>query len=173
MSDRTEDNRRVESGSRAISTRPSARTKLSAGILAYRHTNDGIEVLLVHPGGPFWRNKDDGAWSIPKGEIGENEDPAVAARREFTEELGPSAIIGSLRSLGEVRQRGGKRVIAFASEGVFDPLTLASNSFEIEWPPQSGRMQSFPEVDRAEWYDLETARAKILAGQVDLLDRLG
>ena len=98
MSDRTKDNRRVKSRSRPMSTRPSSGTKLSAGILAFRHTNDGIEVLLVHPGGPFWRNKDGGAWSIPKGEIGANEDPEVAARREFTEELGPSAIIGSLRS---------------------------------------------------------------------------
>jgi predicted NUDIX family NTP pyrophosphohydrolase len=161
------------SGRRPRTARQSSRTKLSAGILAYRQTNDGIEVLLVHPGGPFWRNKDGGTWSIPKGELGANENPEIAARREFTEELGPSAIIGPLRSLGEVVQRGGKRVIAFAGEGIFDPGKLAGNSFEIEWPPRSCRMQSFPEVDRAEWYDLKAARTKILAGQVDLLDRLG
>jgi predicted NUDIX family NTP pyrophosphohydrolase len=135
-------------------------------------THHGIEVLLVHPGGPFWRNKDDGAWSIPKGEIGTTEDPEIAARREFAEELGPFAIIGSLRALGEVTQRGGKRVIAFAGEGNFDPAKHVSNLFEIEWPPRSGRMQSFPEVDRAEWFGLEAARTKFLSGQAELLDRL-
>jgi predicted NUDIX family NTP pyrophosphohydrolase len=155
-----------------MAKRPSTRTQLSAGILAYRRSDDVIAVLLVHPGGPFWRNKDDGAWSIPKGEIGATEDPEAAARREFTEELGPSATIGPLRSLGEVVQRGGKRVMAFAGEGDFDPGKLASNSFEIEWPPHSGRMQAFPEVDRAEWYDLETAKTKILSGQIDPLDRV-
>jgi predicted NUDIX family NTP pyrophosphohydrolase len=146
--------------------------KLSAGILAYRRRGPILEVLLVHPGGPFWRNKDDGAWSIPKGEIDGAEDPEMAARREFAEELGPSASIGPLQNLGEVRQRGGKRVIAFCGEGDFDPATLSSNRFEIEWPPWSGRMQSFQEVDRAEWLDLETAKAKILSGQLELLDRL-
>lgn len=172
MSGRATDKRRVESGRRPMATRPSSRTTLSAGILAYRHTDDGIVVLLVHPGGPFWRSKDVGAWSIPKGEIGGTEDPEAAARREFAEELGPSATIGPLRPLGEIVQRGGKRVMAFAGEGDFDPGKLASNSFEIEWPPRSGLMQSFPEVDRAEWYDLGTARTKILPGQVDLLDHL-
>jgi predicted NUDIX family NTP pyrophosphohydrolase len=152
--------------------RSTSRARLSAGILAYRGTDHDVVVLLVHPGGPFWRNKDDGAWSIPKGEIGATENPETAARREFAEELGPSATIGPLRVLGEVTQRGGKRVIAFAGEGDFDPAKLASNSFEIEWPPRSGRMQSFPEVDRAEWFDLEAARTKILSGQVALLDRL-
>lgn len=172
MSDRAADKKCVESGRRPMAKRPSSRTKLSAGILAYRRTVNGVLVLLVHPGGPFWRNKDDGAWSIPKGEIGAKEDPEDAARREFAEELGPFATVGPLRPLGEVVQRGGKRVVAFSGEGDFDPAKLASNSFEIEWPPRSGRIQSFPEVDRAEWYDLETARTKILPGQVDLLDRL-
>jgi predicted NUDIX family NTP pyrophosphohydrolase len=113
---------------------------VSAGILAYRKGACGLEVLLVHPGGPFWRNKDSGAWSIPKGEIHASDDPERAARREFAEELGPSASIGRLQELGEVRQRGGKRVIAFAGEGHFDPAALASNTFDIEWRPVfSGR----------------------------------
>ena len=129
-------------------------------------------MLLVHPGGPFWRNKDSGAWSIPKGEIGAAKDPEQSARREFFEEFGPCASIDWLHALGEVRQHGGKRVIAFAGEGSFDPAMLASNTFDIEWPPRSGRWQSFPEVDRAEWYDIETARSKMLSAQVELLDRL-
>ena len=145
---------------------------LSASILAYRKGAGGLEVLLVHPGGPFWRKKDDGAWSIPKGEINAAEDPEQAARREFAEELGTSASIGRLRALGEVRQPGGKRVIAFAGEGHFDPGALTSNTFDIEWPPRSGRRQSFPEVDRAEWFEIEFARTKMLSGQVELLDRL-
>ena len=126
----------------------------------------------MHPGGPFWRNKDEGAWSIPKGEISPSEDREQAARREFAEELGPTASIGPLRALGEVRQRGGKRVIAFAGEAEFDAAKLSSNTFEIEWPPKSGRTQTFPEVDRAAWLDLSTARTKILSGQIELLDRL-
>jgi predicted NUDIX family NTP pyrophosphohydrolase len=133
---------------------------------------DRVEVLLVHPGGPFWSNKDDGAWSIPKGEFDATEDPQHAARREFTEELGSAAVVGPLRPLGEVRQRGGKRVVAFAGEGEFDPAKLESNTFEIEWPPRSGRTQSFPEVDRAGWFDLEAAKLKMLSGQVELLGRL-
>ena len=145
---------------------------MSAGILAYRQGVRGLEVLLVHPGGPFWRKKDDGAWSIPKGEIDTAEDPEQAARREFAEELGSSASIGRLQALGEVRQRGGKRVIAFAGQGHFDPAALASNTFDIEWPPRSGRRQNFPEVDRAEWFDIEFARTKMLSGQLELLDRL-
>lgn len=152
--------------------RSSARPKVSAGILAYRRGARGLEVLLVHPGGPFWRKKDEGAWSIPKGEFDASEDPEQTARREFAEELGPAALIGSLRPLAEVRQRGGKRVIAFCSETDFDTTSLSSNTFEIEWPPKSGRHQAFPEVDRAEWFDLETARLKILPGQVELIDRL-
>jgi predicted NUDIX family NTP pyrophosphohydrolase len=149
-----------------------AKSRLSAGILAYRKSVSGLEVLLVHPGGPFWRNKDDGAWSIPKGEMDDADDPEQAARREFLEELGPSASIGPLRALGEVRQRGGKRVVAFAGECDFEPTALASNTFEIEWPPRSGRRQSFPEVDRAEWFDIESARPKLLSVQGELLDRL-
>ena len=153
-------------------TKTSKRSMLSAGILPYRKGAAGLEVLLVHPGGPFWRNKDNGAWSIPKGEIDALDDPEQVARREFAEELGPSASIGRLQELGEVRQRGGKRVIAFAGEGHFDPAALTSNTFDIEWPPRSGRRQSFPEVDRAEWFDIESARTKMLSGQVELLDRL-
>jgi predicted NUDIX family NTP pyrophosphohydrolase len=146
--------------------------KMSAGILAYRMNTRGLEVLLVHPGGPFWRNKDEGAWSIPKGEIDPSEDPEQAARREFAEELGPGATILELTPLGEIRQRGGKRVIAFAGEGDFDTAALESNTFEIEWPPRSGRRQQFPEIDRAQWFDLEAARGKLISGQVEFLDRL-
>ena len=145
---------------------------LSAGILAYRKVAGRLEVLLVHPGGPYWRNKDNGAWSIPKGEIDAMDDPEQTARREFAEELGPAASIGPLTAIGEVRQRGGKRVIAFAGEGNFDPATLLSNTFEIEWPPRSGRRQTFPEVDRAEWFDIESARTKLIVAQEELLDSL-
>jgi predicted NUDIX family NTP pyrophosphohydrolase len=150
----------------------SRRSMLSAGILAYRRGARGLEVLLVHPGGPFWRKKDSGAWSIPKGEIDAADAPEQVARREFAEELGPSASIGPVRALGQVRQRGGKRVIAFAGEGHFDPAVLTSNTFDIEWPPRSSRRQSFPEVDGAEWFNIEFARTKMLSGQVELLDRL-
>jgi predicted NUDIX family NTP pyrophosphohydrolase len=143
----------------------------SADILMYRRRGKAIEVLLVHLGGPFWRNKDAGAWSIPKGEIELGEDPADVAQREFREEPGSSA--GQpLRSLGEIRQRGGKIVIAFAVEGNLDAEAISSNTFEMEWPPKSGRRQRFPEVDRAEWFDLKRARVKILASQQPLLDRL-
>lgn len=148
------------------------RSSTSAGILAYRRGERGLEVLLVHPGGPFWRNKDDGAWSIPKGELGASEDPEQAARREFAEELGAAAAIGSLRPLGEIRQRGGKRVIAYVGQAEFDPAELASNTFDIEWPPKSGTLRAFPEVDRAGWFDLDTARIKLLSGQVALIDLL-
>ena len=150
----------------------SRRSTLSAGVLVYRKGASGLQVLLVHPGGPFWRKKDDGAWFIPKGEIDANDAPESVARREFAEELGPSASIGPLQALGEVRQREGKRVIAFAGEGHFDPVALTSNTFDIEWPPRSGRRQSFPEVDRAEWFDIELARTKMLSAQVEFLDRL-
>jgi predicted NUDIX family NTP pyrophosphohydrolase len=142
----------------------------SAGILMYRR-RDGLEVLLVHPGGPFWRSKDLGAWSIPKGEYGPDESPEAAARREFTEELGVTPK-GALRPLGEVRQAGGKRVIAFAIAGDLDVETIRSNEIEIEWPPRSGRLQRFPEVDRAGWFALPLAREKIIAGQRPLLDLL-
>jgi len=137
----------------------------------YRRAGSKVEVLLVHPGGPYWRRRDDGAWSIPKGEIDAGEDAAAAARREFMEETG-MAVSGMLQALGEIRQRGGKRVIAFAVEGDFDVQTLKSNSFEMEWPPRSGKTQAFPEADRAEWFDLPRAHARILEGQRPLLDRL-
>jgi predicted NUDIX family NTP pyrophosphohydrolase len=137
----------------------------------YRGESQSLEVLLVHPGGPFWRNKDDGAWSIPKGEINAGEDPEDVARREFLEELG-TAPAAPLRSLGEIRQRGGKRVHAFAMKGDLDVGALVSNTFEIDWPPKSGRTQTFPEIDRAEWFALPVARTKIIEGQRPLLDRL-
>jgi predicted NUDIX family NTP pyrophosphohydrolase len=143
----------------------------SAGILMYRWIGPRLEVLLVHPGGPFWRNKDEGAWSIPKGEMDEDEDAAVAAQREFLEETG-HALSGSLEPLGDIRQRGGKRVTAFAVEGDLDCDAVKSNTFEMEWPPKTGRMQSFPEIDRAAWFDLPAAHKKILEGQRPLLDRL-
>jgi len=147
------------------------RSVLSAGILMYRRAGANLEVLLVHPGGPYWCKKDEGAWSIPKGEMDEGEDAEVAARREFMEETGV-ALSGKLDPLGEFRQRGGKRVIAFAVEGDVDVQTIRSNTFEIEWPPKGGQMQSFPEVDCAEWFDLPSAHAKIPEGQRPFLDRL-
>ncbi|NPU65361.1 NUDIX domain-containing protein [Bradyrhizobium sp. 83012] len=143
----------------------------SAGVLAFRRTARGLEVLLVHPGGPFWRNKDLGAWSIPKGEFGPGEQAEAVARREFAEELGTALTI-PLQPLGEVRQRGGKIVEAFAAETDLDADAIASNEFELEWPPRSGRMQRFPEVDRAAWFDLAEARTRINSAQIPLLDRL-
>jgi predicted NUDIX family NTP pyrophosphohydrolase len=143
----------------------------SAGIILFRHGADGLEVLLVHPGGPFWRRKDDGAWSIPKGELAPGEDLAQAARREVFEELGV-AVDGPLLPLGTIRQRGGKQVHGFAVEQDFDVRALRSNAFEIEWPPRSKNLQSFPEVDRAEWFDLPAANRKILPSQRPLLERL-
>jgi predicted NUDIX family NTP pyrophosphohydrolase len=142
----------------------------SAGIIAYRRRRK-LEVLLVHPGGPFWRNKDLGAWSIPKGEYADEEAADVAARREFAEELGLE-LSEPLTALGQVKQRGGKLVTAFAVELDLDPRSIRSNSFEMEWPPRRGKRQVFPEVDRAEWFTLEEAREKINAGQRPLLDRL-
>ena len=143
----------------------------SAGIMMYNRRGGELRILLVHPGGPFWRNKDEGAWSIPKGEYGPDEDPEAAARRELAEELGHAAE-GLLQSLGEVKQRGGKRVVAFALEGDLDAASIRSNEFQLEWPPGSGRIQSYPEVDRAEWFSLADAARKILAGQLPFLDRL-
>jgi predicted NUDIX family NTP pyrophosphohydrolase len=143
----------------------------SAGILLYRREGSRLEVLLVHPGGPYWRRKDNGAWSIPKGEMAAEEAAGAAARREFMEETGV-ALTAPLEALGEVRQRGGKRVLAFAVQGDIDVQSIRSNSFEIEWPPRSGRMQTFPEIDRAEWFELPVAHGKILESQRPLLDRL-
>jgi predicted NUDIX family NTP pyrophosphohydrolase len=137
----------------------------------YRRAGPTLEVLLVHPGGPYWRRRDEGAWSIPKGEIDAGEDAMRAASREFTEETG-GGLMGPLEPLGEVRQQGGKRVTAFAVEGDLDAEAIKSNTFEIEWPPRSGKMQSFPEVDRAGWFDLPAAHAKILESQRPFLDRL-
>lgn len=145
---------------------------VSAGILMYRHGDGGLDVLLVHPGGPFWRNRDLGAWSIPKGELNDGEDPEEAARREFAEELG-SAATGRLRPLGQVRQRGGKIVLAYALEGTLDADAVRSNEISIEWPPRSGRTIPVPEIDRAEWFPLALAREKILLSQQPFLDRLG
>jgi predicted NUDIX family NTP pyrophosphohydrolase len=129
-------------------------------------------VLLGHMGGPFWARKDEGAWSIPKGELEDGEEPLAGARREFAEELGRPAPAGPVLSLGEIRQRAGKRVIAFAIQGDFDPAELAPGTFELEWPPRSGRMQSFAEVDRVSWFALDAAKAKVVKGQIELLDRL-
>ena len=137
----------------------------------YKQGVDGIRVLLVHPGGPFWSKRDLGAWSIPKGEYADDEQPEAAARREFAEELGVE-LRQALRPLGEVSQKGGKLVVAFAVEGDFDVAALRSNTFEMEWPPRSGRRQAFPEIDRAEWFALRVAQQKIIAGQLPLLDRL-
>ncbi len=159
--------------------------KHSAGILLFRR--DGAapgaggeggepQFLLVHPGGPFWAKRDLGAWSIPKGQIEDGEDPRACALRELTEELGAEAAPAldpeRLLELGAIRQRGGKVVEAWGAEAEFDPARLASNTFELEWPPRSGRSQEFPEVDRAEWFGLEQARRRILASQAELLDRL-
>jgi predicted NUDIX family NTP pyrophosphohydrolase len=145
--------------------------KRSAGILMYRRAGSEIEALLVHPGGPFWAKKDLGAWSIPKGEYAEGEEPLAAAVREFEEETGarPS---GDFLPLGEIVQPGRKIVTAWAVEGDFDVGALKSNLFEMEWPPKSGRRASFPEVDRAEWFLIADARRKILRGQSPFLDRL-
>jgi predicted NUDIX family NTP pyrophosphohydrolase len=146
--------------------------KQSAGLLLYRAGSARLEVLLGHMGGPFWARKDDGAWSVPKGEYGPDEDAFAAARREFAEELGSPAPDVDYVDLGTVRQRAGKIVQVWAGAADFDPSTLVSNTFELEWPPRSGRMQAFPEIDRVAWFDLELARAKLVAGQVAFLDRL-
>jgi predicted NUDIX family NTP pyrophosphohydrolase len=145
----------------------------SAGILLHRPGPAGREVLLVHPGGPFWAKRDLGAWSIPKGEYEDGEDAQACALREFAEELGSAPPAGGdLVELGEVRQRGGKVVTAWAAEGDLDPGAIRSNTFTMEWPPRSGATREFPEVDRAGWFTLDEARAKILPAQAPLLDRL-
>jgi predicted NUDIX family NTP pyrophosphohydrolase len=147
------------------------RSSSSAGILMYRRVGGKLEVLLVHPGGPYWRRKDEGAWTIPKGEMDAGEHAIDAARREFAEETGMT-LSGPLEPLGEIRQLAGKRVLAFAVEGDLDVDAIKSSTFEIEWPPRSGRKQTFPEIDRAGWFDLPAAHAKILEAQRRLLDRL-
>jgi predicted NUDIX family NTP pyrophosphohydrolase len=143
----------------------------SAGVLLYRRRGAGLEVLLVHPGGPYWRARDAGAWMIPKGGIESGETAEQAARREFAEELG-TELEGPLAPLCRIRQSGGKWVEAFAAEGEFDPERLVSNSFEMEWPPRSGQLITVPEVDRAEWFGLEAAREKMLPSQLPILDAL-
>lgn len=143
----------------------------SAGVVLFRR--DPVELLLVHPGGPLWARKDLGAWSIPKGECEPGEDPRRRALVELQEETGLAlAADAALVELGEVRQKGGKRVIAFASEGDLDPAALRSNTFELEWPPRSGRRQAFAEVDRAEWFEPDEARRRINPAQAELVDRL-
>jgi len=146
--------------------------KHSAGVLMYRGEGAALELLLVRPGGPFWAKKDLGAWSIPKGEYEPDEEPLACARREFAEELGTNAPDGDFLELGAVTQPGRKTIVAFGVAGDFDPRQLTSNLFEMEWPPRSGRMQSFPEVDRAAWFAPDAAREKILLRQVPFIDRL-
>jgi predicted NUDIX family NTP pyrophosphohydrolase len=145
--------------------------KTSAGILLYRGSAGSLSVLLAHPGGPFWAARDAGAWTIPKGELDAGEEPLAAARREFAEELGREPM-GDPWLLGEIRQKAGKRVIAYALEGDFEPAALHSNTFDMEWPPRSGRMRAFPEVDRVAWMFLPEAHEKILDSQRPLLDLL-
>jgi predicted NUDIX family NTP pyrophosphohydrolase len=146
----------------------------SAGILPFRRRGDSIELLLVHPGGPFWAKKDEGVWSIPKGELDEGEEERACALRELEEELGSSLGLTAeqLTEIGSVRQKSGKIVHGWAAEAEFDPAELRSNTFAIEWPPRSGRQQEFPEVDRAEWFEPEVARSKINPAQVEFIDRL-
>jgi predicted NUDIX family NTP pyrophosphohydrolase len=146
--------------------------RASAGLLLYRQQEGKLEVLLVHPGGPFWQNRDDGAWSIPKGELAEDETGLDVARREFQEELGVPAPQGEVTALGTVRQAGGKIVEGWAVRGDLDATRSISNTFEVEWPPRSGKMQQFPEVDRAAWFELDAARRKLLPAQRAFIDRL-
>jgi len=144
----------------------------SAGILLHRSGMRGTEVMLVHPGGPFWARKDLGAWSIPKGELDAGEDPRACALREFAEETGTRLPVGEFDDLGSVKLKSGKIVVAFAVAGDLDPASVRSNTFPLEWPPRSGRMQEFPEIDRAEWFELDAARAKLNPAQAELIDRL-
>jgi predicted NUDIX family NTP pyrophosphohydrolase len=145
--------------------------KKSAGLLLFRQGAEGLEVLLVHPGGPFWARKDEGAWSIPKGEFVEPEDPLTAAIREFEEET-DARPAGEFLPLEPLKQPGGKLIYAWALRSDFDPASLKSNTFSMEWPPRSGQHQEFPEVDRAAWFRLDEARRKILPGQAGFLDQL-
>jgi predicted NUDIX family NTP pyrophosphohydrolase len=145
---------------------------LSAGILLYRTGQRGVEVLLAHMGGPFWKNKDAGAWSLPKGECNAGEDALAAARREFAEELGSPVPAEQFLDLGEVRQAGGKRVRAWAARGDLDAAAMVSNTFDMEWPRGSGKMVAFPEVDRAQWFSIDEGRRKVVRAQAEFLDRL-
>ncbi len=165
---------RVRALQRSRRLRHAARvTRRSAGLLLHRRADDGtVQVLLAHMGGPFWARKDDGAWSVPKGELDPGEDPLAAARREFVEELGVAVPDGDVLALGEVRQSGGKVVQVWALEADLDVGLVVPGTFALEWPPRSGRVQEFAEVDRAEWLDVETARAKLVKGQRVFLDRL-
>lgn len=149
-----------------------SRSAVSAGLLLYRHRNGKIEVLLIHPGGPFFRRRDEGAWSIPKGECSADETLLSGALREFEEELGAPAPQPPFISLGDVRQAGGKTVHAWAARGEFDVDRLSSNTFELEWPPRSGRTQQFPEVDRAGWFGIDSAHRMLLPAQRAFIDRL-
>ena len=151
--------------------RASQNKRQSAGILLFRDSEAELEVFLVHPGGPFWAKKDAGAWSIPKGEYSGDEDPLAAAKREFEEETGV-AIQGDFISLGEVKQAGGKLVKAWAVKHDLDPSILKSNTFTLEWPPKSGKMREFPEVDSGEWFSIAVAREKIIKAQEEFLTRL-
>jgi predicted NUDIX family NTP pyrophosphohydrolase len=148
------------------------RTRRSAGILLYRSANGGIEVLLAHPGGPVWKNRDAGAWSIPKGEIEEGEDPWSVALREFEEETGHPPPDGASIELGDITQKGGKVVLAWALEGDLDPATAHSNTFPFQWPPGSGRYITIPEIDRVEWFSPDEARSRIKDTQAPFIDRL-
>jgi predicted NUDIX family NTP pyrophosphohydrolase len=143
----------------------------SAGLLMFRRRGAAVEVLLAHPGGPFWSRRDAASWTLPKGEIDEGEDPLAAARREFEEETG-FASAPPFHLLGELKQKSGKRITAWAFEGDADPLRLVSSPFDIEWPPRSGRMQRFPEIDRVAWFSPQDARAKLIAGQAPFIDAL-
>jgi predicted NUDIX family NTP pyrophosphohydrolase len=145
--------------------------KQSAGILLYRFRDKQLQVLLVHPGGPFFRNKDDGSWSVPKGEFTDDEVPLDAAKREFFEETGQT-VDGKFITLEPITQKGGKTVYTWAVEGDINHKIIASNLFELEWPPKSGKKQTFPEIDRAEWFDIETAKVKINPAQVGLIESL-
>jgi predicted NUDIX family NTP pyrophosphohydrolase len=146
--------------------------RTSAGILLWRNREGGVEVLLAHNGGPYWARKDHGHWTIPKGEVEPGEELAAVARREFAEETGHVVPDGPLIDLGQIRQKSGKVVLGWAVEGDLDPATAVSNTYEMEWPPRSGRIRSFPEIDRVEWFDLGEARRKLKAAQVPFLDRL-
>lgn len=144
----------------------------SAGILLYRRKGNDIEVLLGHPGGPFWKNKDKGAWSVPKGEYDADEDPLAAACREFQEETGQAVPDGERLALGDMKRKDGKVITVWAIEGQIDEIHIMSNSFEVEWPPKSGRLQAFPEIDRAVWFPLAAAPAKMHQGQAVFIERL-